>query len=93
MAVRNQTEEHQVTTKDGIGAPRQKDVVARDKKALSLITERAEQGLCTRLADVRKVLDPMLSRGQIFYVFKRLEAAGRIERRAGYLWCLVSTTQ
>jgi hypothetical protein len=78
-----------MTTKDGIGAPRRKDVVARDEKALNLIRERAANDLCTRLSDVRKILDPSLSRSQVFYVFKRLEAAGHIERRSGYLWCLV----
>lgn len=82
-----------MTTKDGIGAPRQRDVVARDKKALDLIKARAAEERCTRFADVRKVLDPSLSRSQIFYVFKRLEAAGHIERRAGYQWCLVSPPQ
>lgn len=77
-----------MTTRDGIGAPRQRDVVERDKTALDLITTRALEGNCTRLSDVRKVLDPSLSRSQVFYVFKRLEASGAIERRAGYLWCL-----
>lgn len=77
-----------MTTRDGIGAPRQRDVVERDKLALDLITERNQKGLCTRLSDVRKILDPTLSRSQVFYVFKRLEAADLIERRAGYLWCL-----
>ena len=78
-----------MTTKDGIGAPRKRDVIERDQKALGLIQERYAQNLCTRLSDVRKILDPSLSRSQIFYVFKRLEASGAIERRAGYLWCVV----
>lgn len=78
-----------MTTKDGIGAPRRKHVVERDEKALEYIRLRAAEDLCTRLADVRKILDPSLSRSQVFYVFKRLEAAGKIERRSGYLWCLV----
>lgn len=78
-----------MTTKDGIGAPRRKYVVERDLKAFELITQRNDEGLCTRLSDVRKVLDPSLSRSQVFYVFKRLEAEGLIERRAGYLWCAV----
>ena len=77
-----------MTTRDGIGAPRKRDVVERDRLALDLIRERHERDLCTRLADVRKILDPSLSRSQVFYVFKRLEAAGHIERRAGYLWCI-----
>ena len=77
-----------MTTRDGIGAPRKRDVVERDQKALALIKERHARNLCTRLSDVRKILDPNLSRSQVFYVFKRLEAAGRIERRAGYLWCI-----
>jgi DNA-binding Lrp family transcriptional regulator len=77
-----------MTTRDGIGAPRQRDVVERDAQALELIKTRQAEGLCTRLADVKKILDPSLSRSQVFYVFKRLEAAGIIERRAGYLWCL-----
>ena len=78
-----------MTTSDGIGAPRRSDVVQRDKKVLKLIKQRADEGLCTRHADVRKVLGTSLSRSQIFYVLKRLEASGTIERRAGYLWCLV----
>lgn len=78
-----------MTTRDGIGAPRRKDVVERDRKALALITKRHNEGLCTRLGDVRKILEPSLSRSQVFYVFKRLEASGVIERRAGYLWCVV----
>lgn len=77
-----------MTTKDGIGAPRKLAVVERDRKALDLIRQRAEEELCTRLSDVRKVLDPSLSRSQVFYVFKRLEAEGLIERRSGYLWCV-----
>lgn len=79
-----------MTTRDGIGAPRRRDVVERDRVALELIRKRHADGLCTRLADVRAILDPNLSRSQCFYVLKRLEAAGLIERRAGYLWCLVS---
>jgi hypothetical protein len=78
-----------MTTRDGIGAPRPREVVERDRLALELITKRKEEGLCTRLSDVRKILPPELSRSQVFYVFKRLEASGAIERRAGYLWCLV----
>jgi uncharacterized membrane protein len=77
-----------VTTKDGIGAPRKRAVVDRDNKALELITQRYNEGLCTRLSDIRKILDPNLSRSQVFYVLKRLESAGCIERRAGYLWCV-----
>lgn len=77
-----------MTSKDGIGAPRRRDVVERDRAALDLIRKRQTDGLCTRLADVRAVLDPGLSRSQCFYVLKRLEAAGLIERRAGYLWCV-----
>lgn len=82
-----------MTTKDGIGAPRRKDVVERDKKALDLIRQRDAEGLCTRLADIRRILDPSLSRSQVFYVMKRLERDGHIERRSGYLWCLVSATE
>jgi uncharacterized membrane protein len=78
-----------MTTRDGIGAPRKKDVVERDRKALELIRQRAAEGLCTRLADVRKALDSNLSRSQAFYVLKRLESEGIIERKAGYLWCVV----
>ena len=77
-----------MTSRDGIGAPRHRDVVERDRMALELIRRRHADGLCTRLGDVRKVLDQSLSRGQCFYVLKRLEAAGVIERRAGYLWCM-----
>lgn len=76
-----------MTTRDGIGAPRKAIVVERDRQALDLIMEREAKGLCTRLGDLRKALDPELSRSQVFYVLKRLQAAGHIERRAGYLWC------
>jgi hypothetical protein len=78
-----------MTTKDGIGAPRHKDVVERDRKVHELIKQRHADGLCTRLSDVRKILDPDLSRSQAFYVLKRLERDRLIERRAGYLWCVV----
>lgn len=77
-----------MTTRDGIGAPRRRDVVERDRAALELIRKRHAEGQCTRLGDVRKVLDASLTRSQCFYVLKRLEAAGLIERRAGYLWCI-----
>jgi DNA-binding Lrp family transcriptional regulator len=77
-----------MTTRDGIGAPRKRDVVDRDRTALELIRQRSADGQCTRLSDLKKVLDPSLSRSQVFYVFKRLQAAGLIERRAGYLWCI-----
>lgn len=78
-----------MASRDGIGAPRRREVVERDLAALTLIKARADDGLCTRLSDIRKALDPALSRSQCFYVLKRLEASGVIERRAGYLWCVV----
>lgn len=77
-----------MTTRDGIGSPRKRDVVERDRTVLDMIKHRHELGLCTRLSDVRKVLPEDLSRSQSFYVLKRLQAAGLIERRAGYLWCI-----
>lgn len=80
-----------MTTRDGIGSPRRREVVERDARALDLIRRRHADGLCTRLADVRKHLtetEPDLTRGQCYYVVKRLEASGAIERRAGYLWCV-----
>jgi hypothetical protein len=77
-----------VTTRDGIGSPRKRDVVERDRKVLDMIKTRHEAGLCTRLSDVRKILPEDLSRSQSFYVLKRLQTAGLIERRAGYLWCI-----
>lgn len=55
---------------------------------LGMIKERHENGLCTRLSDVRKILPEDLSRSQSFYVLKRLQMAGLVERRAGYLWCI-----
>lgn len=78
-----------MTTRDGIGAPRKREVVERDEQAMRIIRERQEKGLCTRLSDLKRGLDPGLSRGQVFYVFKRLQSRGMIERRAGYLWCIV----
>lgn len=81
-----------MTTRDGIGAPRRPEVVERDRQALELIRRRHEEGQCTRLADLRKVLDPELSRSQVFYVLKRLQADGLIERRAGYVWCVRDDT-
>lgn len=80
-----------MTTRDGIGSPRRREVVERDEIALTLIKTRASENLCTRLSDIRRSLterEPNLSRGQCYYVVKRLEAAGHIERRAGYLWCI-----
>lgn len=77
-----------MTTRDGIGAPRRPEVVERDKRALEVIRKRHTEGKCTRLADLREVLDHDLSRSQVFYVLKRLQAAGHIERRAGYIWCV-----
>lgn len=77
-----------MTTRDGIGSPRRRDVVERDRLVLGMIKDRHEQGLCTRLSDVRKVLPEDLSRSQSFYVLKRLQMAGLVERRAGYLWCI-----
>jgi hypothetical protein len=80
-----------MTTRDGIGSPRKREVVERDEVALKLIKDRHIAGSCTRLIDVRRTLterEPGLSRGQCYYVVKRLEAAGHIERRAGYLWCI-----
>jgi DNA-binding PadR family transcriptional regulator len=80
-----------MTTRDGIGSPRRREVIERDEAALQLIHRRAAEGLCTRLIDIRRSLterESGLSRGQCYYVVKRLEAAGHIERRAGYLWCI-----
>jgi hypothetical protein len=77
-----------VTSRDGIGSPRKREVVERDRMVLGMIKDRHEAGLCTRLSDVRKVLPADLSRSQSFYVLKRLQTAGLIERRAGYLWCI-----
>ena len=77
-----------MTTRDGIGAPRKRDVVERDRIAFEFVKQRWADGNCTRLGDIRKVLDQNLTRGQVFYVVKRLQAAGLIERRAGYLWCI-----
>lgn len=78
-------------TPDGIGSPRKREVVERDRTVLDMIKRRHELDLCTRLSDVRKVLPEDLSRSQAFYVLKRLQAAGLIERRAGYLWCIPET--
>jgi hypothetical protein len=77
-----------MTAPDGVGSPRRREVVARDRSVLEMIKARHAQGLCTRLSDVRKVLPSDLSRSQSFYVLKRLQTAGLIERRAGYLWCI-----
>lgn len=77
-----------MTTRDGIGSPRRRDVVERDRAVFEMIKDRHANGQCTRLSDVRKILPEDLSRSQSFYVLKRLQAAGLVERRAGYLWCI-----
>ncbi len=77
-----------MTTRDGIGSPRRREVVERDRTVLEMIKARHSIGKCTRLSDVREVLPPDLSRSQSFYVLKRLQAAGLVERRSGYLWCI-----
>ena len=80
-----------MTTRDGIGSPRRREVVERDARALKLIRDRERNGHCTRLSDVRTHLvevEPGLTRGQCYYVLKRLESAGHIERKAGYIWCV-----
>lgn len=80
-----------MTSKDGIGSPRKREVVERDRTALEMIKARHSTGKCTRLSDVREVLPADLSRSQSFYVLKRLQAAGLVERRSGYLWCIPET--
>ena len=65
-----------MTTADGIGSPRRREVVERDRTVLEMIKARHSIGKCTRLSDVREVLPPDLSRSQSFYVLKRLQAAG-----------------
>lgn len=77
-----------MTTRDGIGSPRRREVVERDRTVLEMIKTRHSDGKCTRLSDVREVLPAYLSRSQSFYVLKRLQAAGLVERRSGYLWCI-----
>lgn len=78
-----------MTTRDGIGAPRKREIVERDQIVLDLIRTRAEEDKCTRLEDVRRTLGDGLSRSQAYYVLCRLRDNGLIERRAGYIWCLV----
>lgn len=78
-----------MTTRDGIGAPRKREIVERDQVVLDLIRDRANDGRCTRLDDVRRVLGDGLSRSQAYYVLCRLRDAGIIERRAGYIWCII----
>ncbi len=78
-----------MTSRDGIGAPRKREVVERDQAVLDLIKTRAEEGNCTRLKDVQNTLGKNVTRSQAYYVLCRLRNAGLIERRAGYIWCLL----
>lgn len=75
-----------MSTKDGVGAPRSPETIARDKAILAeakRLMRKEKRPL--RNADVRRMY-PDISDNQIYYALRRLAQAGSLERKDGYNW-------
>lgn len=76
-----------MTSRDGIGAPRRLDTIAREEAVLAEARRlaRAElRGL--RHEDALRVLPQGTTRKQVNYTLERLARDGHLVRRDGYAW-------